>query len=137
MKNTSPYRRPPGTGRQGADASVDAKKGISLVIVLEPDQVADLADQVADALNQRACCQCASSNKPGYLSVLEASALLRCRPQRIYDLVSQGRLRRFKDGSRVLIAEDDLHTHLRGESLGRVNQRSGAAFGASRGRSVQ
>lgn len=47
-----------------------------------------------------------------YLTVEEAADLLRCRPQRIYNLVSAGRLRRVKDGSRLLIRAADLERHL-------------------------
>jgi excisionase family DNA binding protein len=47
-----------------------------------------------------------------YLSVEEAAAFLRARPQRIYDLLSDGRLRRVKDGARVLVARRELEAYL-------------------------
>jgi len=47
-----------------------------------------------------------------FLSVAEAAELLRCKPQRIYDLVSDGRLERFKDGSRVLVRRADVVAHV-------------------------
>jgi excisionase family DNA binding protein len=37
-----------------------------------------------------------------WLTVADAAGYLRCQPQRIYNLVSQGRLQHAKDGSRVL-----------------------------------
>jgi excisionase family DNA binding protein len=52
-----------------------------------------------------------------FLSVAEAADYLRCERQRIYDLVSDGRLARHKDGSRVLIARADLERHLEGRQL--------------------
>ena len=42
-----------------------------------------------------------------FLSVREASELLRASRQRIYDLLSDGRLTRHKDGTRVLIRRDE------------------------------
>lgn len=50
-----------------------------------------------------------------YLTVGEAACYLRCSRQRVYDLLSSGRLRRYKDGSRVLIAREDLERYLAGE----------------------
>ena len=53
-----------------------------------------------------------------FLSVREASELLRACRQRIYDLLSDGRLTRHKDGSRVLIRRDEVDRYLRGETVG-------------------
>jgi excisionase family DNA binding protein len=47
-----------------------------------------------------------------YLSVPEAAAYLRAKPQRIYDLLSAGRLNRYKDGRRVLVSRAELDTYL-------------------------
>lgn len=49
-----------------------------------------------------------------YLTVQEASELLRAKRQRIYDLLSAGRLTRYRDGSRVLVSRQELEGHLRG-----------------------
>jgi len=43
-----------------------------------------------------------------YLTVVEAAEYLRCRPQRIYDLLSSRRLSKRKDGSRVLVERTEL-----------------------------
>lgn len=43
-----------------------------------------------------------------FLDVDEAAEFLRCKPQRIYDLRSSGRLSRYADGSRALIARSEL-----------------------------
>ena len=50
------------------------------------------------------------------LTVDEAAAFLRCKPQRIRDLLSQRRLARVKDGGRTLIERADLEAHLERES---------------------
>lgn len=51
-----------------------------------------------------------------YLTVREAADLLRAKPQRVYDLLSSGRLTRFKDGARVLVSRAELEAYLRGEA---------------------
>jgi excisionase family DNA binding protein len=48
-----------------------------------------------------------------YLTIPEAAEYLRCSRQRIYDLLSAGRLTRYKDGRRVLVARAELEAHLR------------------------
>jgi excisionase family DNA binding protein len=53
-----------------------------------------------------------------YLTVPEAAELLRCRRQRVDDLLSQRRLTRVKDGGRTLIARSELEAYLRGEPTG-------------------
>jgi excisionase family DNA binding protein len=53
-----------------------------------------------------------------YLTVREAADYLRARPQRVYDLLSDGRLTRVKDGSRVLVARAELDAHLAGRPIG-------------------
>ena len=47
-----------------------------------------------------------------FLSVDEAAALLRSSRQRVYDLCSSGRLRRYKDGARVLVERAELERYL-------------------------
>ena len=73
------------------------------------------ADSLADALAARL----RSSTPPQqeapvspYLSVGEAAEMLRCRPQRVYDLLSRRRISRFKDGSRVLVSRSELEAYL-------------------------
>jgi excisionase family DNA binding protein len=46
------------------------------------------------------------------MTIMEAAAFLRCSRQRVDDLLSQRRLTRFKDGSRTLIARDEIQRHL-------------------------
>jgi excisionase family DNA binding protein len=50
-----------------------------------------------------------------YLTAAEAAGLLRSSRQRVYDLVSAGRLSRFRDGRRLLLSRVELEAYLRGE----------------------
>jgi excisionase family DNA binding protein len=52
------------------------------------------------------------ATKSEFLTVPEVAELLRAKPQRVYDLLSDGRLKRFKDGSRVLVRRADVVAHL-------------------------
>lgn len=52
-----------------------------------------------------------------YLTVAEAAELLRSSRQRVYDLVSDGRLTRRKDGSRVLVARAEIEAYLAGGAV--------------------
>lgn len=70
-------------------------------------------DEVVEAIAQRAA-QLArqlelDANPPSpYLTVDEAAEFLRCKPQRIYDLRSSGRLNRFSEGGRALVLRAEL-----------------------------
>ena len=50
-----------------------------------------------------------------YLTIREAAEFLRCSRQRVDDLLSQGRLTRYKDGSRTLVSRVEVEEHLRHE----------------------
>lgn len=43
-----------------------------------------------------------------YMTVDEASAFLRCNRQRLYNLAAEGRLARYKEGSRLLFKRKDV-----------------------------
>jgi excisionase family DNA binding protein len=60
----------------------------------------------------------AGASEP-WIGVDEAAVHLACRPQRIYDLVSQRRLPFRRDGRRVLFRRSDLDGYLDNESLDR------------------
>jgi excisionase family DNA binding protein len=49
-----------------------------------------------------------------WMDVREAAEYLRCKPQRIYDLKSQGRLAAGGDGSRPLFRRSTLDAYLAG-----------------------
>ena len=80
------------------DTLVDAAPAAAfaaLVGALATEPVLDaLARRLADRLPQPE-----AEQPEGFLSVDEAARYLACKPQRIYDLRSQGRLRCCKDGS--------------------------------------
>jgi len=70
-------------------------------------------DELVEAIAQRAA-QLArqlelDANPPSpYLTVEEAAEFLRCKPKRIYDLRSSGRLGRFNEGGRALVLRSEL-----------------------------
>lgn len=77
----------------------------------------ELPEELVDAIAERAAelvLERLAEPMPAqpYLSVDEAAELLRAKPQRIYDLLSTGRLTRFKDGSRVLVSRAELEAYL-------------------------
>ena len=49
-----------------------------------------------------------------YFTITEAAEYARAKPHRVYDLLSAGRLTRFKDGSRVLVSRAELEAYLSG-----------------------
>lgn len=76
-------------------------------ITLSADAVAAIAAAVATQLQSPA-----SPAESPYLTVHEAAAYIRAKPQRIYDLLSSRRLPKHKDGARVLIRRDDLDRYV-------------------------
>lgn len=66
---------------------------------LDEETVTAIAKRVADELGQPV---------EGWFNVQQASSYLACKPQRIYDLVSMGRLKSAKDGRRVLFRREWL-----------------------------
>lgn len=51
-----------------------------------------------------------------WLTVTEAAEHMRCKPKRIYDLISQHRLPAHRDGGRVLLRRDELDAYLLGDA---------------------
>jgi excisionase family DNA binding protein len=66
---------------------------------------------VADLLTGRV--GAALGSRSPWLDVNEAADYLRCKPKRVYDLVSQSRVPAHKDGSRLLLHRDELDAYLR------------------------
>jgi excisionase family DNA binding protein len=77
--------------------------GVPVPITLRQAALATIAAVVAPP---------AATQSP-YMTIPEAAALLRCKRQRIDDLLSQGRLARYKDGSRTLVSRREVEEHLR------------------------
>ena len=90
----------------------------SLKLELPAELVESIARRAAEIVLERLGAPPAESE---FLTVEEAAELLRCghddegrvKRQRVYDLLSDGRLERFKDGSRVLVRRADVVAHLR------------------------
>ena len=79
--------------------------GLSLAI---PDELVErIAARAAELLPEQH-----RPTEPELLTAAEAADYLRCGKQRVYDLVSQGRLPHLKDGARVLIRRADLLAYL-------------------------
>ena len=99
--------RPPLPPDPGTDAwSAEQANGLALVV--PPALVELLAARVVELLADRL----PGAELPSYLTVEQAASYLACRPHRIYDLVSQRRLRHFRDGRRVLFRPEDLDAAL-------------------------
>jgi excisionase family DNA binding protein len=74
------------------------------------DLVELIAERAAELVLERL--EVAQAPESEFLTVSEAAEFLRCKPQRIYDLLSGRQLERFKDGSRVLVKRAELVAHL-------------------------
>jgi excisionase family DNA binding protein len=81
-------------------------------------------EHIAERAAALAAARLASASASPYLSIPEAAELLRCRRQRVDDLLCQRRLTRVKDGSRKLIRRAELDAYLRGEPTGCLAARS-------------
>jgi excisionase family DNA binding protein len=75
------------------------------------DVLDDLVERVADLVLARLPDRRVATESH-FLTVKEAAELLRCSRQRVYDLLSDGRLTRHKDGSRVLILRAEVIAHV-------------------------
>lgn len=78
---------------------------------LPPELLEAIAARAAELVEDRTV----ESPQP-WIGVEEAAEHLACKPQRIYDLVSQGRLEHRKDGRRLLFRRSDLDSHLEGSA---------------------
>ena len=81
--------------------------------------VSDLADELREALRplvadlvRAELAEIEAAPPSPYLTVEEAADYLRAKPQRVYDLLSDGRLTRVKDGSRALVARAEIDAYL-------------------------
>jgi excisionase family DNA binding protein len=88
-----------------------------LSIRLSAELIEEIAVRAADLAAAKLCEATVLQRSP-YMAVAEAAEMLRCRPQRIYDLLSQRRLSRIKDGRRTLVLRNELEAYLRGEPTG-------------------
>lgn len=82
---------------------------VRIAVELSDDDVRRIADRTAALLRA----DVRSSRDSPYMTIAEAAAYLRCRRQRIDDLLSQRRLSRIKEGTRTLISRAELEAYLR------------------------
>jgi excisionase family DNA binding protein len=80
--------------------------GLPVLITLGEEALA----AIAAALPTPTACRAEASP---YMTALEAADYLRCSRQRIYDLLSQRRLTRHKDGARTLISRAEIDAYVR------------------------
>jgi excisionase family DNA binding protein len=83
---------------------------IELTVRLTDEQLAEIAERAAALV---------SSSAPAaspWLNVAEAAERLRCSKDRIYDLITLGKLHPRRDGRRVLLHRDDLDAYIEGQT---------------------
>lgn len=88
---------------------MSAERGVELTIRLTDEQIDQIAARAAERVP-------AATPVSPWLNVAEAAERLRCRKDRIYDLIALGRLHPRRDGRRVLLRRDDLDAYLDGRS---------------------
>ncbi|MGN6371998.1 MAG: helix-turn-helix domain-containing protein [Solirubrobacteraceae bacterium] len=81
---------------------------IELTVRLADEQVAEIA------LRAAALIPSSEPNVSPWLNVTDAAERLRCRKDRIYDLIALGKLHPRRDGRRVLLHRDDLDAYIEG-----------------------
>ncbi len=68
----------------------------------------EIVERVSERVARRLEAQSARPHDSDLLSVPEAAAVLRCKPQRVYDLRSAGRLPRTVEGGRAVVRRSDI-----------------------------
>lgn len=91
------------------------------VVGLDERAVEAIAERAAEIVLARLAAE-RPAGASEYLTVPEAAELLRAKRQRVDDLLSMGRLTRFKDGARTLVSRAELEAYLAGEGVRRVAQ---------------
>ncbi len=103
---------------QPSSAAADGRSEENTNPDLTPTMLDSLAPAVAERVAELLADHLASARGASpWLTVDEAADYLRCKPKRIYDLLSQSRLPRHKDGSRVLLHRAELDAYLAGTLL--------------------
>lgn len=81
---------------------------IELTVRLSDEQIAEIARQAAALIPPF------EPTVSPWLNVTDAAERLRCRKDRIYDLIALGKLHPRGDGARVLLHRDDLDAYIEG-----------------------
>ena len=84
---------------------------IELTVTLTDQQLAEIAERAASLVSIGA------DTASPWLNVAEAAERLRCRKDRIYDLIALGKLHPRRDGRRVLLHRDDLDAYIEGRTV--------------------
>ena len=85
-----------------------------LLAALSPELVAAIEELVDQRVREQLESVSGASEFPSpWLSIAETAELLRCKRQRVDDLLSQGRLARYKDGSRTLLSRAEVDAYVR------------------------
>ena len=80
------------------------------VVLTVPDELIELVAQRAAAI--AAAEQAPAAACSPFLTIPEAAVFARCKRQRIDDLLSAQKLRRYKEGRRTLVLRAELETYL-------------------------
>ncbi|MHB1539663.1 MAG: helix-turn-helix domain-containing protein [Solirubrobacteraceae bacterium] len=88
---------------------MSAGQGVELTIRLTDEQIAQIAARAAALIP-------AATPASPWVNVAEAAERLRCRKDRIYDLIALGKLHPRRDGRRVLLHRDDLDAYVEGRT---------------------
>jgi excisionase family DNA binding protein len=70
--------------------------------------------RVADEVERQLACLSSAPSSP-FMTVVETADHLRCSRQRVYDLLSAGKLRRQKEGSRTLVLRSEVESLVQAE----------------------
>ena len=81
-------------------------------VVLPAELIEKIAGVAAKLVIEQLEAEHGLYDKNYLLTVAEAANAFRCKPQRIYNLVSSQRLPKFKDGTRTLLRRADLDLHI-------------------------
>jgi excisionase family DNA binding protein len=100
-----------------------------LTLELPAEVIEAIAERAAAIVVQRLEQPAAESP---FMTVAEAAGYARCKPQRIYDLLSSRRLTRHKDGARTLIQRQELEAYLAATTGPRTAGRADSISGRHR-----
>ena len=81
---------------------------IELTVRLTDEQLAEIARRAAALIPND------TDDVSPWLNVTDAAERLRCKKDRIYDLIALGKLHPRRDGRRVLLHRDDLDSYIEG-----------------------
>jgi excisionase family DNA binding protein len=107
-------RDTPGLRRDSSEARASSGAwGGGLPLLLPDDAVERIAQRAAELVEERFALRLQRGEDfAPYFSVKRAAEYMDCSPQRIYDLLTARRLRRFKDGRRTLVAREEIDAYL-------------------------